>query len=167
MVIVAVYKSNQPHQFLKGPKTNQGRNYYMSVLFCFSILSGIYVCFCLSPSNSLGSPKLVVLHMDMAIHTYDDIMRITENFNEKFIIGYGASSTVYKCVLKDSRPIAVKRLYTTHPHSLREFETELETIGSIRHRNLVSLHGYSLSPNGNLLFYEYMENGSLWDLLHG
>ncbi|KAL3341975.1 hypothetical protein AABB24_026143 [Solanum stoloniferum] len=137
MVIVAVYKSNQSHQFLKGPKTNQ------------------------------GSPKLVVLHMDMAIHTYDDIMRITENFNEKFIIGYGASSTVYKCVLKDSRPIAVKRLYTTHPHSLREFETELETIGSIRHRNLVSLHGYSLSPHGNLLCYDYMENGSLWDLLHG
>ncbi|KAK4350779.1 hypothetical protein RND71_030092 [Anisodus tanguticus] len=136
MVIVAVYKSNQ-HQFLKGPKTNQ------------------------------GSPKLVILHMDMAIHTYDDIMRITENFSEKFIIGYGASSTVYKCVLKDSRPIAVKRLYTTHPHSLREFETELETIGSIRHRNLVSLHGYSLSPHGNLLFYDYMENGSLWDLLHG
>lgn len=137
MVIVAVYKTNQPHQFLKGPKTNQ------------------------------GSPKLVVLHMDMAIHTYDDIMRITENFSEKFIIGYGASSTVYKCVLKDSRPIAVKRLYTTHSHSLREFETELETIGSIRHRNLVSLHGYSLSPHGNLLFYDYMENGSLWDLLHG
>uniref|UniRef100_M1D292 non-specific serine/threonine protein kinase n=1 Tax=Solanum tuberosum TaxID=4113 RepID=M1D292_SOLTU len=90
MVIVAVYKSNQPHQFLKGPKTNQ-----------------------------------------------------------------------------DSRPIAVKRLYTTHPHSLREFETELETIGSIRHRNLVSLHGYSLSPHGNLLCYDYLENGSLWDLLHG
>lgn len=104
--------------------------------------------------------------MDMAIHTYDDIMRITENLSEKFIIGYGASSTVYKCVLKNSRPIAVKRLYT-HPHSLREFETELETIGSIRHRNLVSLHGYSLSPHGNLLFYDYMENGSLWDLLHG
>ncbi|CAN4085246.1 unnamed protein product [Withania somnifera] len=136
MVIVAMYKSNQPHQILKGPKTNQ------------------------------GSPKLVVLHMDMAIHTYDDIMRITENFSEKFIIGYGASSAVYKCVLKDSRPIAVKRLYTTHP-TLREFETELETIGSIRHRNLVSLHGYSLSPHGNLLFYDYMENGSLWDLLHG
>ncbi|KAK4363417.1 hypothetical protein RND71_018658 [Anisodus tanguticus] len=103
----------------------------------------------------------------MAIHTYDDIMRITENFSEKFIIGYGASCTVYKCVLKNSRSIVVKRLYTTHPHSLCEFETELETIGSIRHRNLVSLHGYSLSPHGNLLFYDYMENGSLWDLLHG
>ncbi|XP_023753325.1 LRR receptor-like serine/threonine-protein kinase ERL1 [Lactuca sativa] len=117
-----------------------------------------------------GPPKLVILHMDMAIHTYDDILRVTENFNEKYIIGYGSSSTVYKCCLKNSRPIAIKRLYpyTQYQHNFfHEFETELATIGSIRHRNLVSLHGYSLSPTGNLLFYDYMPNGSLWDLLHG
>ncbi|KAH6761284.1 ERECTA-like 1 [Perilla frutescens var. frutescens] len=138
MILVAVYKSNQPNHFIKGSK-----------------------------STLQGSSKLVVLHMDMAIHTYEDIMRLTENLSERYIIGYGASSTVYKCVLKNSRPIAIKRLYTQFPHDSREFETELETVGSIRHRNLVSLHGYSLSPQGNLLFYDYMENGSLWDLLHG
>ena len=66
--------------------------------------------------------------MDMAIHTLDDIMRSTENLNEKYIIGYGASSTVYKCVLKNSRPIAIKRLYNQQAHNLREFETELETV---------------------------------------
>jgi serine/threonine protein kinase len=60
-----------------------------------------------------------------------------------------------------------KKLYTHYPQSLKEFETELETVGSIKHRNLVSLQGYSLSPAGNLLFYDYMENGSLWDVLHG
>ncbi|KAL3647422.1 hypothetical protein CASFOL_008390 [Castilleja foliolosa] len=139
MIIVAVYKSNQPKQFIKGSNN----------------------------SSTQGSSKLVVLHMDMAIHTYEDIMRLTENLSEKYIIGYGASSTVYKCVLKNSRPIAIKRLYKQYTHDSREFETELQTIGSIRHRNLVTLHGYSLSPQGNLLFYDYMENGSLWDLLHG
>ncbi|XP_010940921.1 uncharacterized protein [Elaeis guineensis] len=138
MMLVAIYKSSQPKQFIKG-----------------------------SNRTVQGPPKLVVLRMDMAIHTYEDIMRITENLSEKYIIGYGASSTVYKCVLKNSKPIAIKRLYSQYPHNLHEFETELETIGSIRHRNLVSLHGYSLSPHGNLLFYDYMENGSLWDLLHG
>lgn len=103
----------------------------------------------------------------MAIHTFDDIMRMTDNLSEKYIIGYGASSTVYKCALKNSRPIAIKRLYNQYPNNLREFETELETVGRIRHRNLVSLHGYALTPFGNLLFYDYMPNGSLWDLLHG
>ncbi|XP_028121469.1 LRR receptor-like serine/threonine-protein kinase ERL1 isoform X2 [Camellia sinensis] len=137
VVIVALYKSNQLDPFVESKKSMQ------------------------------GPPKLVILHMDMAIHTYEDIMRITENMSEKYIIGYGASSTVYKCILKNSRPIAIKRIYTQQPHNFREFETELETVGSIRHRNLVSLHGYALTPYGNLLFYDYMENGSLWDLLHG
>ncbi|KAK6119593.1 hypothetical protein DH2020_046656 [Rehmannia glutinosa] len=112
-------------------------------------------------------PKLVILNMNMALHVYEDIMRMTENLSEKYIIGYGASSTVYKCVLKNCKPVAVKKLYSHYPHCLKEFETELETVGSIKHRNLVSLQGYSLSPSGNLLFYDYMENGSLWDLLHG
>lgn len=103
----------------------------------------------------------------MALHVYDDIMRMTENLSEKYIIGCGASSTVYKCVLKNCKPVAIKKLYSHYPQSLKEFETELETVGSIKHRNLVSLQGYSLSPSGNLLFYDYMENGSLWDLLHG
>ncbi|KAL2540098.1 LRR receptor-like serine/threonine-protein kinase ERL2 [Abeliophyllum distichum] len=137
MIIVAIYKSNLPNQFLKG-----------------------------SNKSVQGSPKLVALQLDMSIHTYEDIMRLTENLSEKYIIGYGASSTVYKCVLKNSRSIAIKRLYTQYQCNSGEFETELGTIGSIRHRNLVSLHGYSLSPQGNLLFYDYMENGSLWDLLH-
>ncbi|KAJ0964109.1 hypothetical protein J5N97_029231 [Dioscorea zingiberensis] len=138
ILLVTIYRTNQPKPFVKG-----------------------------ASKAVQGPPKLVVLRMEMAIHTYEDIMRITENLNEKYIIGYGASSTVYKCVLKNGKAIAVKKLYNQYAHNLREFETELETIGSIRHRNLVTLHGYSLSPHGNLLFYDYMENGSLWDLLHG
>ncbi|KAL1562279.1 non-specific serine/threonine protein kinase [Salvia divinorum] len=114
-----------------------------------------------------SSPKLVILHMNMALHVYEDIMRMTENLSEKYVIGYGASSTVYKCVLKNCRPVAVKKLYSHYPQCLKEFETELNTVGSIKHRNLVSLQGYSLSPSGYLLFYDYMENGSLWDVLHG
>lgn len=119
------------------------------------------------PVVSYSAPKLVILHMNMALHVYDDIMRMTENLSEKYIIGHGASSTVYKCVLKNCKPIAIKKLYAHYPHSLKEFETELETVGSIKHRNLVSLQAYSLSSSSNLLFYEYMENGSLWDVLHG
>lgn len=94
-------------------------------------------------------------------------MRMTENLSEKYVIGHGASSTVYKCVLKNCKPIAIKRLYSHNPQSMKQFETELEMLSSIKHRNLVSLQAYSLSPLGSLLFYDYMENGSLWDLLHG
>ncbi|PON39635.1 GPCR kinase [Trema orientale] len=114
-----------------------------------------------------SKPKLVILHMNMALHVYEDIMRITENLSEKYIIGYGASSTVYKCVLKNCKPVAIKKLYSRYPQCFEQFETELKTVGNIKHRNLVSLQGYSLSASGYLLVYDYMENGSLWDLLHG
>ncbi|KAF7830411.1 LRR receptor-like serine/threonine-protein kinase ERECTA [Senna tora] len=97
------------------------------------------------PVNN-SPPKLVILHMNMALHVYEDIMRMTENLSEKYMIGYGASSTVYKCVLKNCKPVAIKKLYSHYPQCLKEFETELETVGRIKHRNLVSL---------------------LWDLLHG
>ncbi|KAK9102439.1 hypothetical protein Sjap_019693 [Stephania japonica] len=113
------------------------------------------------------SPKLVILDMNISLHVYDDIMKLTENLSAKYIIGRGTSSTVYKCTLKNCRPVAIKRLHTQYRHSLKQFETELETIGCVKHRNLVSLQGYALSPSGSLLVYDYMENGSLWDILHG
>ncbi|KAI5078899.1 hypothetical protein GOP47_0006894 [Adiantum capillus-veneris] len=114
-----------------------------------------------------GSPRMVILHMDLAMHSYDDIMRLTENLSDKYAIGYGASSTVYRCILKSGKPVAIKKLHNHYQENTREFETELETVGRIKHRNLVSLQGYSLSHQGNLLLYDYMVNGSLWDLLHG
>ncbi|KAK9142186.1 hypothetical protein Syun_011586 [Stephania yunnanensis] len=143
VVLAAVWRPHIPANFLKG-------SFKKSV-----------------SSVNLTSPKLVILNMNMALHVYDDIMKSTENLSAKYIIGHGTSSTVYKCTLKNSKPVAIKRLYTQYPHSLKQFETELETIGCVKHRNLVSLQGYSLSPSGNLLFYDYMENGSLWDILHG
>ncbi|KHG05309.1 LRR receptor-like serine/threonine-protein kinase ERECTA [Gossypium arboreum] len=73
----------------------------------------------------------------MALHVYEDIMRMTENLSEKYVIGNGASSTVYKCVLKNCKPVAIKRLYSQYPQCLKEFETELETVGGIKHRNLI------------------------------
>lgn len=114
-----------------------------------------------------GLPRVVILHMDLAGHSYDDIMRLTENLGQKHVIGFGASSTVYKCVLKSGRTVAVKKLYSHYQQNTREFEAELDTVGRIKHRNLVSLLGYSLSLQGNLLFYNFMENGSLWDIMHG
>lgn len=164
MILVAIFKSKQRNLAMKPSGNMPGtfNSFDILLIFCLLlILSHLSLCPLSVP------PKLVVLHMDMAIHTFDDIMRVTENLSEKYVVGYGASSTVYKCVLKNSRPLAIKRLYSQYLNNSLEFETELNTIGSIRHRNIVSLHGYALSPHGNLLFYDLMENGSLWDLLHG
>ncbi|KAK8714561.1 hypothetical protein V6N13_149751 [Hibiscus sabdariffa] len=45
-------------------------------------------------------------------------------------------------------------------------KTEVETLGSIRHKNIIKLYSYFASFNCKLLVYEYMLNGNLWDALH-
>ncbi|KAI3784235.1 hypothetical protein L1987_43330 [Smallanthus sonchifolius] len=48
----------------------------------------------------------------------------------------------------------------------RELKTEVETSGNIRHKNIVKLYFYLSGLDCNLLVYEYMPNGNLWDALH-
>jgi len=48
----------------------------------------------------------------------------------------------------------------------KELKTEVETLGSIRHKNIVKLYSYFSSLDCSLLVYEYMPNGNLWDALH-
>ncbi|PHT24695.1 Leucine-rich repeat receptor-like protein kinase PEPR1 [Capsicum baccatum] len=43
---------------------------------------------------------------------------------------------------------------------------EIQTIGKVRHRNLVKLEDFRLRKDYGLILYNYMENGSLHDILH-
>ncbi|XP_075516789.1 receptor protein-tyrosine kinase CEPR1-like [Primulina tabacum] len=95
---------------------------------------------------------------------------------EKNIVGYGGSGTVYKVHLKHGELVAVKKLWTSRKAKdsppedqliLDEgLKTEVETLGSIRHKNIVKLYCYLSSPECSLLVYEYMTNGNLWNALH-
>jgi serine/threonine protein kinase len=42
----------------------------------------------------------------------------------------------------------------------------VETLGNIRHRNIVKLLCCCSKSNSNLLVYEFMPNGSVGDILH-
>jgi len=56
--------------------------------------------------------------MNMALHVYEYIMRMIENLSEKYIIGYGASNIVYKCVPKNCMPMVIKRVYSDYPQCI-------------------------------------------------
>lgn len=60
--------------------------------------------------------------------------------NACFAGGFGS---VYKGSLADGTLIAVKKLERVLPHGEKEFITEVNTIGSMHHMNLVRLCGYS------------------------
>ncbi|KAL3631496.1 hypothetical protein CASFOL_024480 [Castilleja foliolosa] len=94
-------------------------------------------------------------------------LKRTTKLSSKDIIGSGGFGTVYKLVIDDCVPFAVKRLNRLSSEQDRGFERELGAMGDIKHRNIVTLHGYYTAPHYNLLIYELMPNGSLDSLLHG
>lgn len=99
--------------------------------------------------------------------TSDMVLKKTLKLNNMDVIGYGGFGTVYKLKIDDSKAFAVKRLNRGTSDRDRGFERELEAMADIKHRNIVTLHGYYSAPHYNLLIYELMPNGSLDTFLHG
>ncbi|CAL0325168.1 unnamed protein product [Lupinus luteus] len=94
-----------------------------------------------------------------------DLLEATNNFHSDNIVGSGGFGVVYKAQLKDGRVVAIKKLIYGSGQGDREFTSEMETIGRIKHQNLVPLLGYCQVGEERLLVYEYMKYGSL-DILH-
>lgn len=97
----------------------------------------------------------------------DMILKKALKLNDMDVIGCGGYGTVYKLKIDDSKAFAVKRLNRGSADGDRGFERELEAMADIKHRNIVTLHGYYTAPHYNLLIYELMPNGSLDTFLHG
>ncbi|KAK1258069.1 Leucine-rich repeat receptor protein kinase EXS [Acorus gramineus] len=93
--------------------------------------------------------------------TIEDILEATNNFCKANIVGDGGFGTVYKAQLPGGQTIAVKKLNQAKNQGHREFLAEMETLGKVKHRNLVPLLGYCSYGEEKLLVYEYMVNGSL------
>ncbi|KAJ8485264.1 hypothetical protein OPV22_017749 [Ensete ventricosum] len=91
--------------------------------------------------------------------SFHELQTATSNFSR--LLGTGGFGSVYKGVLRNGTMVAVKKLDKLLPHGEKEFITEVTTIGSMHHMNLVSLCGFCSEQSHRLLVYEYMSNGSL------
>eukprot|EP00252_Welwitschia_mirabilis_P007403 TRINITY_DN1870_c0_g1_i8.p1 TRINITY_DN1870_c0_g1~~TRINITY_DN1870_c0_g1_i8.p1 ORF type:complete len:982 (+),score=73.04 TRINITY_DN1870_c0_g1_i8:121-3066(+) len=107
------------------------------------------------------------------------------------VIGSGASGKVYrmdtvsgkkitavavKCLLNGKMEAEINEttvnrgkgkaetLFRKYEHKMAR--AEVETLGRIRHKNIVKLYCYLSNPRVNLLVYEYMPNGNLFEALH-
>ncbi|GMI82334.1 HAESA-like 1 [Hibiscus trionum] len=107
---------------------------------------------------------------------------ILDCLDEDNVIGGGSSGKVYKVVLSNGETVAVKKLWRGVKKGYESvdlergqapaldqddgFQAEVETLGKIRHKNIVKLWCSCTTRDCKLLVYEYMPNGSLGDLLH-
>lgn len=90
---------------------------------------------------------------------------VLECLKDENIIGKGGAGIVYRGSMSNGTDVAIKRL-NTHNHNDRGFMAEIQTLGRIRHRNIVRLIGYVSNIDTNLLLYEFMSHGSLGEMLH-
>ncbi|XP_057548803.1 leucine-rich repeat receptor-like serine/threonine/tyrosine-protein kinase SOBIR1 [Amaranthus tricolor] len=97
------------------------------------------------------------------------------------VIGEGGCGKVYKAELPGSngKIIAIKKVSEPPKDAaeltkedskmlnkkLRQIRSEIQTVGKIRHRNLLALLAHVPKADCHLLVYEYMKNGSLQDLI--
>ncbi|KAL3830703.1 hypothetical protein ACJIZ3_019505 [Penstemon smallii] len=98
---------------------------------------------------------------------FSQLIEATNGFSAASLIGSGGFGEVFKATLKDGPSVAIKKLIRLSCQGDREFMAEMETLGKIKHRNLVPLLGYCKIGEERLLVYEFMEYGSLEEMLHG
>ncbi|OQU81736.1 hypothetical protein SORBI_3006G111400 [Sorghum bicolor] len=94
-----------------------------------------------------------------------EIYTATESLSPSNIIGQGIAGKVYRGVLANGWPVAVKHI-VKNEHA-ETFLREVKSLSHVRHPNLVSLRGYCDGQEECFLVYELCVNGNLSEWLFG
>ncbi|KAK7244662.1 hypothetical protein RIF29_39487 [Crotalaria pallida] len=100
-------------------------------------------------------------------------LRITEHdlligMNEKSSLGKKNGEVfgkVYVVSLPSGELVAVKKLVNFGNQSSKSLKAEVKTLAKIRHKNIVKILGFCHSDESVFLIYEYLNEGSLGDLI--
>ncbi|KAL1556082.1 receptor protein kinase-like protein ZAR1 [Salvia divinorum] len=84
-----------------------------------------------------------------------------------YVLGKSGLGIVYKVVLGNGVPVAVRRLGEGGEQRYKEFVAEVQAIGRLKHPNVVKLRAYYWAPDEKLLISDFIPNGSLASALRG
>ncbi|XP_008227090.1 PREDICTED: probable leucine-rich repeat receptor-like protein kinase At5g49770 [Prunus mume] len=101
------------------------------------------------------------------LFSFEELMKYTNCFSEANDIGSGGYGKVYLGILPTGQMVAIKRAKRESMQGGIEFKAEVELLSRVHHKNLVSLVGFCLEQDEQMLVYEYAPNGSLRDSLSG
>ncbi|KAJ7953710.1 Receptor-like kinase [Quillaja saponaria] len=95
-----------------------------------------------------------------------DLLIATNNFDSGNIVISTRTGVSYKAVLRDGSALAIKR-FNGCKLSEKQFRSEMNRLGQLRHPNLAPLLGFCVVEEEKLLVYKHMFNGTLYSQLHG
>ncbi|KAH7365319.1 hypothetical protein KP509_18G020700 [Ceratopteris richardii] len=110
----------------------------------------------------MGEPIPAELHVRR--FSYKEVEVATNNFTT--ILGQGGFGPVYKGWLDDGRVVAIKVSSNISLQGSKEFLNEIDLLSRVHHKCLVRLLGYC-NEEKQVLVYEFMSEGSLFEHLHG
>ncbi|CAH9108496.1 unnamed protein product [Cuscuta europaea] len=105
-----------------------------------------------------------------------DLVAIDKGFNfeldellraSAYVLGKSGLGIVYKVVLGNGVPVAVRRLGEGGEQRYKEFIGEIQAIGRVKHPNIVKLRAYYWAPDEKLLISDFISNGNLASALYG
>jgi tRNA A-37 threonylcarbamoyl transferase component Bud32 len=112
--------------------------------------------------GSESSPWKLVLFHPVRI-TGEELLA---GFHDKNIIGRGAFGRVYLIELQDGQNVAVKRLLNSSGKlTFRVAKNEMKALAKIRHKNIAKMLGFFYSEGEVSIIYDYLQTGSLQDLI--
>ncbi|XP_073306294.1 receptor protein kinase-like protein ZAR1 [Primulina huaijiensis] len=108
-----------------------------------------------------GEGDLVSIDKGFSIEL-DELLRASA-----YVLGKSGLGIVYKVVLGNGIPVAVRRLGEGGEQRYKEFVAEAQAIGRVKHPNIVRLRAYYWAPDEKLLISDFISNGNLASALCG
>ncbi|KAI3816737.1 hypothetical protein L1987_16441 [Smallanthus sonchifolius] len=105
--------------------------------------------------------ELVAIDKGFSIEL-DELLRASA-----YVLGKSGLGIVYKVVLGNGIPVAVRRLGEGGEQRYKEFVAEVQAIGRVKHPNVVKLRAYYWAPDEKLLISDFISNGNLASALRG